>query len=42
MPLAFAVAKGKNADLLKSFDAGLAAMKADGAFKAIEERWLGR
>jgi polar amino acid transport system substrate-binding protein len=42
VPLSFAVAKGRNADLLKTFDATLAAMKADGAFKAIEERWLGR
>jgi polar amino acid transport system substrate-binding protein len=42
VPLAFSVAKGKNAELLKGFDATLAAMKADGAFKAIEERWLGR
>jgi polar amino acid transport system substrate-binding protein len=42
VPLAFAVAKGKNADLLKRFDEQLAAMKSDGALKAIEERWLGR
>ena len=42
VPLAFAVAKGKNAELLKGFDATLAAMKSDGAVKAIEERWLGR
>jgi len=42
VPLAFAVAKGRNADLMKRFDAALAAMKSDGAFKAIEERWLGR
>jgi polar amino acid transport system substrate-binding protein len=42
VPLAFAVAKGKNAELLESFDATLAAMKADGSFKAIEEKWLGR
>ena len=42
IPLAFAVAKGKHADLLKRFDAALAAMRADGAAKAIEERWLGR
>ncbi|HEY7608412.1 MAG TPA: transporter substrate-binding domain-containing protein [Alphaproteobacteria bacterium] len=41
VPLAFAVAKDKHADLLKRFDAELAAMKADGALKAIEERWLG-
>jgi polar amino acid transport system substrate-binding protein len=40
--LAFAVAKGKHAELLKRFDSELAAMKADGAFKAIEEKWLGR
>jgi ABC-type amino acid transport substrate-binding protein len=42
VPLSFAVAKGKNADLLKRFGEQLAAMKADGAFKAIEEKWLGR
>lgn len=42
VPLAFAVAKGKNAALLKAFDATLVAMKADGAVKAIEDRWLGR
>ncbi|MFO0989505.1 MAG: transporter substrate-binding domain-containing protein [Alphaproteobacteria bacterium] len=42
VPLAFAVAKGKNAALLKDFDATLATMKADGSFKAIEDRWLGR
>lgn len=42
VPLSFAVAKGRNAELLRSFDATLAAMKADGSFKAIEEKWLGR
>jgi polar amino acid transport system substrate-binding protein len=42
VPLAFAVAKGKNAELLKDFNTTLAAMKADGSFKAIEEKWLGR
>jgi polar amino acid transport system substrate-binding protein len=42
VPLAFAVAKSKNAALMKRFDAAFAAMKSDGAFKAIEERWLGR
>jgi polar amino acid transport system substrate-binding protein len=42
VPLAFSVAKGKHAELLRSFDAALAAMKSDGAFRAIEERWLGR
>ena len=42
LPLAFAVAKGKHADVLKHLDAALAAMKSDGTLKAIEERWLGR
>lgn len=42
VPLAFAVAKGKNADLLAKVEAALATMRADGAFKAIEEKWLGR
>ncbi len=42
VPLSFAVAKGKNAALLKDFDSTLAAMKSDGSFKAIEEKWLGR
>ena len=42
VPLSFAVAKGKNAELLKGFDVTLAAMKADGSLKAIEVRWLGR
>ena len=42
VPLSFAVAKGKNADLLAKIDGTIAAMRADGAFKAIEERWLGR
>jgi ABC-type amino acid transport substrate-binding protein len=42
LPLALAVAKGTHADVLKRFDAELAAMKSDGTLKAIEERWLGR
>jgi polar amino acid transport system substrate-binding protein len=42
VPLSFAVAKGRNAELLKNFDTTLAAMKADGSFTAIEEMWLGR
>ena len=42
VPLSFAVAKGKNAELMRKFEAALAATKADGAFKAIEEKWLGR
>jgi ABC-type amino acid transport substrate-binding protein len=42
VPLAFAVAKGRNAELLAKVAAALAAMKADGTSKAIEEKWLGR
>jgi len=42
VPLSFAVAKGKNAELLGKVEAALASMRADGAFKAIEEKWLGR
>ena len=42
VPLSFAVAKGKNADLLAKIDSTITTMRADGAFKAIEEKWLGR
>lgn len=42
VPLSFAVAKGKNAELLAKVDAAIASMRADGAFEAIEEKWLGR
>jgi len=42
VPLAFAVAKGKNAELLVKVETALDAMRADGAFKAIEDKWLGR
>jgi polar amino acid transport system substrate-binding protein len=42
VPLAFAVAKGKNAELLSRIEGALVSMRADGGFKAIEEKWLGR
>ena len=42
VPLSFAVAKGKNAELLQQIDTQLATMRADGTSKAIEDRWLGR
>lgn len=42
VPLAFAVARGKRAELLAEIDAAIAAMRADGSFTAIEEKWLGR
>ncbi len=37
----FAVAKGKNADLLAAFDEGLAALKSDGSYDKILEKYLG-
>ncbi|MCW5771652.1 MAG: amino acid ABC transporter substrate-binding protein [Rhodospirillaceae bacterium] len=42
VPLSFAVAKGRNGDLRAKVDAAVAAMRADGTIKAIEEKWLGR
>lgn len=42
VPLAFAVAKGKNGDLRATVETALDSMRADGAFKAIEDKWLGR
>lgn len=36
----FAVKKGKNAELLKKFNAGLKAIKADGTYKKIVNRYL--
>lgn len=42
LPLAFAVARGRNGDLLARVGAELAGMRADGSFTAIEQRWLGR
>ena len=41
VPMVFAVKKVERAELLKSFDQQLAAMRADGALAAIERRWLG-
>ena len=40
LPLAFAVAKGRNAELLAAFDSGLAAIVADGSLDVITRRWL--
>ncbi|MCP6717881.1 transporter substrate-binding domain-containing protein, partial [Klebsiella pneumoniae] len=36
----FAVKKGKNAELLKKFNAGLKAIKADGTYKKIINKYL--
>ena len=41
LPLAFAVAKGRNAPLLAAFDAGLAAAIADGTHARIVRSWTG-
>ena len=41
LPLAFAVARGKDADLLRKLDEQLAAIRADGSLAATERRWLG-
>ena len=40
VPLAFAVPKGASQELLRSFDAQLAALQAEGAAQRIAEKWL--
>ena len=40
VPLAFAVPKGASQELLRSFDAHFAALKAEGAVERIAEAWL--
>lgn len=42
LPLAVAVSKGKHADLLVRFDAGLQGIRADGTWKSINDRWIGK
>jgi len=39
VPLALAVTKGQHAELLGRLDAGLAAIRADGTLKHIEDEW---
>jgi polar amino acid transport system substrate-binding protein len=39
LPLAVAVTKGQHAELLKRLDAGLAAIRADGTWQRINDRW---
>jgi polar amino acid transport system substrate-binding protein len=41
-PLAVGVTKGQNALLLQRLNAGLAAIKADGTWQRINERWVGK
>jgi polar amino acid transport system substrate-binding protein len=40
-PLGIAVRKGQNAELLSGLDAGLAAIRADGTWQRITDRWMG-
>jgi polar amino acid transport system substrate-binding protein len=42
MELPFAVAKGRQAPLLTRFNAGLAAIRADGTWQQINDRWMSR
>ena len=41
-PLAVAVAKGENGPLLSKLNEGIAAIRADGTWKQINDRWAGR
>jgi polar amino acid transport system substrate-binding protein len=42
LPLAVAVPKGKGAEFVAKLNAGLAAVRADGSWQAINNRWMGR
>jgi polar amino acid transport system substrate-binding protein len=42
LALAIAVTKGQHAELLKKLDAGIAAIRADGTWQKINDRWVGR
>jgi polar amino acid transport system substrate-binding protein len=42
LPLAVAVRKGEKADLIARLNQGIAAIRADGAWQAIDNRWAGR
>jgi ABC-type amino acid transport substrate-binding protein len=42
LPLAVATAKGRQPDLLLKLNGGLQSIRADGTWKAINDRWLGR
>ena len=41
-PLAIGVLKGQSAKTIAQLDAGLAAIRADGTWKQINDRWLGQ
>ena len=42
LPVAVAVLKGKNQELVARLNAGLAAIRSDGTWQRINERWAGR
>lgn len=42
LPFAVAVVKGKNAALLSKLNEGIAAIRADGTWKQINDRWAGK
>jgi ABC-type amino acid transport substrate-binding protein len=42
LPSAIAVPKGKYAEFLRRFDAGLAAIRADGTWQLINDHWMGQ
>jgi ABC-type amino acid transport substrate-binding protein len=42
LPLALAVRKGEKADLIAKLDQDIAAIRADGTWRAIDNRWAGR
>jgi ABC-type amino acid transport substrate-binding protein len=42
LPLAVAVPKGKCAALLARLNAGIAAIRSDGTWREIDERWMGK
>jgi len=42
LPLALAVRKGEKADLIVKLDQGIAAIRADGTWQTIDDRWSGR
>jgi ABC-type amino acid transport substrate-binding protein len=39
LPLAVAVPKGKQADLIARLNVGISAIRADGTWQQINERW---
>ncbi len=41
LPLALAVRKGQSADIIAKLDKGIAAIRADGAWQRIDQRWAG-